>query len=698
MRDAAITVAIDGIWRADQAALFRTLGQLFPQLYPRDLEIKLEAAAYRGLRANVQRQAERPDNRNAKDQLRAIGFADAQLRTTETWSGRILVEIGRRYGFHNASRACCYFIAHRLLETMTQLARYQLADEPPISFVEQRYIDHDHEQASRTLLVYSKKELLELILRDKKEKSYTRVYVPRGVVDNSDDHVLYAMIEDQVRVIPLDIWIDYVIPQCAAEQANEISGYFHWAPEPDTTFMTEAVVWAWRGGKLSGRTQLLTPPHIVEISGGRASGEDAKCYMRSEIDPPAISIGPLTFLPGGYDEAVATVQTEELRRVVKQVNGREWVAPSVWHAVAWLLDLVGWDRKKRPRQAFSEDSELGKMPPGAMLFRGQADSSWALVPSIHRNENVADRRAGDRLMFALMYLQYMAEGVTHCYQSQFAVAQHYGIPTHLLDFTLDPRVAAYFAVDNAETVKGNEAAIYWMPLQTAHNLGGMIILAPHWVERIYRQRGCFVDMEHLQVKTRVGDLKPHCFSIRFPRDPAYLKSDLSGLPQGVYPESAWLEKAVRWAREATIYIDNDGTKETNKFIFQRYADDLVGYAGQPPFAVQSMDPKFVTRQIDFMIETIEWLALELANVHEGNVSLHMDTTVIALLAQDNPGVFASIRAAGSWMRAEKCKGARGRHFDYLMAILDSLDYLDEQAASARSEPNSRNSSSDWAPR
>jgi len=83
------------------------------------------------------------------------------------------------------------------------------------------------------------------------------------------------------------------------------------------------------------------------------------------------------------------------------------------------------------------------------LFRGQADESWPLWPSLCRVVPIADTvRAAERVMlaefkrFAEPYLRRLP--ATNW--QWLSLAQHHGIPTRLLDWSSNPLAALFFAV------------------------------------------------------------------------------------------------------------------------------------------------------------------------------------------------------------------------------------------------------------
>jgi hypothetical protein len=83
------------------------------------------------------------------------------------------------------------------------------------------------------------------------------------------------------------------------------------------------------------------------------------------------------------------------------------------------------------------------------LYRGQADESWSLVPSIARIEPIADtRRRAERDMveeFKRYAIPYLVRVPTSEWE-WLALAQHHGLPTRLLDWTQNPMAALLFAV------------------------------------------------------------------------------------------------------------------------------------------------------------------------------------------------------------------------------------------------------------
>ncbi|POA19628.1 hypothetical protein C1886_12175 [Pseudomonas sp. FW300-N1A1] len=129
--------------------------------------------------------------------------------------------------------------------------------------------------------------------------------------------------------------------------------------------------------------------------------------------------------------------------------------------------------------------------PHSCIFRGQADSSWSLIPSILRPRNqppiTTEGEMVDASFMVFLELEYLSSFARHCdnigisipNDSQefrrevmntqkagrffrnpslwpdtrildlMAMAQHHGVPTRLLDWTTKAYTAAYFAASSA---------------------------------------------------------------------------------------------------------------------------------------------------------------------------------------------------------------------------------------------------------
>jgi type I restriction enzyme M protein len=93
------------------------------------------------------------------------------------------------------------------------------------------------------------------------------------------------------------------------------------------------------------------------------------------------------------------------------------------------------------------------------LYRGQKDIRWPLIPKIGRyltkfEENGSDRRALMKAESQIMQI-FRKQSAYHLgYMPKdgwevWSIAQHHGLPTRLMDWTHNPLVALFFAVEDA---------------------------------------------------------------------------------------------------------------------------------------------------------------------------------------------------------------------------------------------------------
>jgi hypothetical protein len=105
-----------------------------------------------------------------------------------------------------------------------------------------------------------------------------------------------------------------------------------------------------------------------------------------------------------------------------------------------------------------------------LWFRGQADYSWPLLPQVCREKfQKAAARSGDSVVgYEKTAFNQFITRANHLIVNKMSIseryflAQHYGLPTRLLDWTTNPLTALFFGVANKSLEKSDGAFIVYL--------------------------------------------------------------------------------------------------------------------------------------------------------------------------------------------------------------------------------------------
>ncbi|MBK7940112.1 MAG: FRG domain-containing protein [Lewinellaceae bacterium] len=204
-------------------------------------------------------------------------------------------------------------------------------------------------------------------------------------------------------------------------------------------------------------------------------------------------------------------------------------------------------------------------------FRGQS-RNWPLLSSLNRHSDEAFEAAANRLanfmawLKTIPVLQPIAENEWYA----MAVAQHYGIPTHLIDFTTEPPVAAFFATPSTSSrpPEVQEACIICLNTAEFDEFREMIrAVKPEWPdpERVV------VDIRELwRIDAQKGAF------IYYPFDEGFEKHWF-GFDRIVFPAHEPANAAHRPIPEANIYPTQ---KSDLEILLDQYFMNELRHSGQ----------------------------------------------------------------------------------------------------------------------
>ena len=226
---------------------------------------------------------------------------------------------------------------------------------------------------------------------------------------------------------------------------------------------------------------------------------------------------------------------DEALRDCRTDDGRLYHTPSPWHAFFQLWERQGAARDRGSAVFFRGHNVVNLPRMTAQIYRAnmseesarQARLAVEILAHMLGKSEIVRMKEDDPIVLAR------------------TVAQHYGVPTSLIDVTLDPSVAVFFASTDGS---GDAGAVFVFDWKHCEEMKLKVILPPMspWAKRLTVQRGFFLEFEEIR-SLGIEDVP---FEIQFPRMPGFevRRHGKTYVPSPVNEPAA--TQLIRWVKNA----------------------------------------------------------------------------------------------------------------------------------------------------